>query len=203
MGTFLAVSLAACVAAGSPQASPGPDGKARPALVRSVIPLSADARAQLAARVLAHPDLPQRDGGHRLAAIRVIAQQTAGVNGPVQSLVTVVLFDHTALEARRVTMDPATNQLLVNERLPGRPQRSDRELADAVAIVRRDPVLARLIAEGGVLDGGFVVDDPRGSRRRMIQLKLTNADRRALLRSIIVDLTLGQLASVADANGER
>jgi len=114
-----------------------------------------------------------------------------------------VLFDHTALEARRVTMDPATNQLLLNERLAGRPQRSDRELAEAAALVQHDSGLARLLADGGVLDGGFIVDDPGGSRRRMIQMKLMSADRRALLRSIVVDLTLGEIASVSDSNGGR
>lgn len=56
---------------------------------------------------------------------------------------------------------------------------------------------------GAVLDGGFVVDDPRGSRRRMIQLKLMNANRRALLRSILVDLTAGEIASASDANSGR
>jgi hypothetical protein len=203
MRICLAVSFAALVAAATPQLSPVQDGKSNAPRVRSVVPLSPDESAQLAARVLAHPDLPQRESGHRLAAIRVTAERSIDTRDTAKTIVTVVLFDHTALEARRVLIDPATNLLLLNERLPGRPQRSDRELAEAVAIVRSDPVLARLIDEGGVLDGGFVVDDPRGSRRRMIQMKLMSADRRALLRSIIVDLTAGEIASVSDGNGGR
>jgi hypothetical protein len=100
-------------------------------------------------------------------------------------------------------MDLATGQLLLNERLPGHPQRSDRELAEAVAIVRRDSGLARLLDEGGVLDGGFIVDDPRGTRHRTLQMKLMSADRRALLRSIVVDLTSGEITSVTDSHGGR
>jgi hypothetical protein len=93
--------------------------------------------------------------------------------------------------------------LLVNEILPGRPQRSDGELAEATSIVQRDPALARLLRDGGVLDGGFVIDDPRGSRRRMIQMKLISSDRRTPLRTIVVDLTRGEIASASNANGGR
>lgn len=203
MNTRVAVGIVAIAAAITPQPSPAQDGKSNPPRVRHAVPLSADASAQLAGRVLAHPDLPQREQGHRLAAIRVAAEETVHVGDTATTVVTVVLFDHTALEARRVRMDLATGQLLLNERLPGRPQRSDRELAEAVAIVRRDPALARLLDEGGVLDGGFIVDDPRGSRRRAIQMKLMSADRLSLLCSIVVDLTLGDVASVTHSHGGR
>ena len=66
-------------------------------MVRSAVPLSADASAQIAERVLAHPDLPQRDSGHRLAAIRVSAENATAADATASSVVTVVLFDHTAL----------------------------------------------------------------------------------------------------------
>jgi hypothetical protein len=191
MTILLAVSLAVIAAAMAP---PVQEGKSNAAATHSVA-LSAAARTRLAARVLAHPDLPQRAQGHRLAAIRVTAESSTD---PANTIVTLVVFDHTALEARRIMLDAATNRLLLNERLPGRPQRSDDELAEAVGIVRGDPALARLIVEGGVLDGGFVVDDPGGSRRRMIQLKLMSADRRALLRTIVVDLTDRRIAVVGE-----
>jgi hypothetical protein len=157
----------------------------------------------LTVAVLSHPELPQRTANHRLTAIRVTAVTAGEAKDMSKTLVTVVLFDHTALEARRVTMDLATHRLLSNELLPGRPQRSDREYAEAVAIVRRDPVLASLLDGGAVLDGGFVVDDPRGSRRRMIQLKLMRGDRRSLLRTVVVDLTRGEIAEVSSGNGGR
>jgi hypothetical protein len=203
MNTRVAVAILAFAAAITPQLSPAQDGKSDPPRTRHGVPLSADASAQLAERVLAHADLAQRERGHRLAAIRVTAEASVDAAAATTTVVTVVLFDHTALEARRVRMDLATGQLLLNERVPGRPQRSARELAEAVAIVRRDPALARLLDDGGVLDGGFIVDDPRGSRRRTIQVKLMSADRRVLLRSIVVDLTLGDVASVTDSHGGR
>jgi hypothetical protein len=201
MNGFLVVGLvgAAGIVA---HAAPIQDGKANVPVVRQAVPLSADARAQLAARVLAHPNLPQRQSGHRLAVIRVTAAGTSDSGAIAKTVVTVVLFDHTALEARRVLFDPGTNQLLLNDRLPGRPQRSDAERDEAVAIVRHDPVLARLLDDGGVLEGGFIVDDPRGSRRRIMDLKLMSADRRALLRSILVDLTAGEIALVTGAGGD-
>ena len=203
MRTFFAVSLAIFSIAITASPSEAQEGKSNAPRLRSAVTLSAAAIEQLADRVLAHPDLPRRAGGHRLAAIRVTAEDIVDAGDTAKRIVTATLFDHTALEARRVVMDLASNQLLLNERLTGRPQRSDRERDEAVAIVRRDPALARLLADGGVLDGGFIVDDPRGSARRMIQMKLMRADRRALLRSIVVDLTTGQIASITGANGGR
>jgi len=208
MSILRIVGLATLAVVFMPHTSPAQDTKSKAPLVRSAVPLSADASAQIAGRVLAHPDLPQRERGHRLAAIRVSAEDTSAAGAAIAgvaptSLVTVVLFDHTALEARRVVMDQATNRLLLNEILPGRPQRSDQELAEAISIVQRDPALARLLGDGGVLDGGFVIDDPRGSRRRMIQIKLISGDRRTPLRTIVVDLTRGEIASTSNANGGR
>lgn len=201
MSTLPTVTLVvALLAPASPVAQ---DAKADAARVRSVVSLSATASAQIAQRVLRHPDLPQRAAGHRLVAIRVTAESIADASGNQKTMASVVLFDHTALEARRVVIDQATDRLLSNERLSGRPQRSDGELTDAIAVLRRDPILGRLLDAGAVLDGGFIVDDPGGSRRRMIQLKLLRADRRALLRSILVDLTRGEIASISETHGGR
>lgn len=203
MNTFLVIGLATVVLSISPPRSLAQDGKPKAAPTGNVVTLSADASAQLAERVLAHPDLPQRAAGHRLAAIRVSAEESLDAGGTPSTVTTVVLFDHTALEARRVSVDSATNRVLLNDLLPGRPQRSDRERDEAASIVARDPALARLIGAGAVLDGGFIVDDPRGSRRRMIQMKLISGDRRTPLRTIVVDLTRGDIAAVATANGGR
>jgi len=197
----LALIFAATTTAVTLQPSASQDRKPDSPQARRAVSLSPEASAQVADRVLAHPDLPQRQRGHKLAAIRVTVDDMADAGGAATTVVTVVLFDHTALESRRVTLDPATNRLLRNDLLPGRPQRSERELAEASSIVQRDPTLARLLEDGAVLDGGFIIDDPRGSRRRMIQMKLISADRRSPLRTIVVDLTRGQIASVSLANG--
>ena len=203
MRTFLAVTLAILAAAITAAPSEAQEGKTNPPRVRRAVTLSAAASDQLGERVLGHADLPQRAKGHRLAVIRVTAEDVIEASEPPRRIATVTLFDHTALESRRLMMDLTTNLVLLDERLSGHPQRSDRERDEAEAILRRDPALARLLAAGGVLDGGFIVDDPRGSAHRAIQLKLMRADRRALLRSIVVDLTTGQIASVSRTNGGR
>jgi hypothetical protein len=136
-----------------------------------------------------HPGVTRQAQGHRLAAIRVTVGSATSPSGEARTIVTAVLFDHTAGEARRVMIDAASGEVLASEVLPGRPQSSREEVEEATQIIRRDPTLARMLDEGGILDGGFIVSDPAGSRRRMIQLKLLTSDRLSLLQSITVDLT--------------
>jgi hypothetical protein len=197
------VSLALMTAAAG--SSSAQTAKPDPALVQRPIPLTSAARASLAQWVLAHPAVQQSTPGHRLAAIRVTAADATDPAGKTRTIVTAVLFDHTALEARRITIDANSNGILSSERLPGAPQSSIEERGEAVAIVRRNAEFARLLDRGAVLDGGFIVADPAGSRRRMIQLKLMSADRHTLLRSITVDLTRQEMAatSIAAAAGAR
>jgi len=151
--------------------------------------LSAGERSSVMARVLAHPDLASRFAGHRLTGIRATTATMTGMSGESRTILTVVLFDHTALETRNVSIDAVTNVLIADEVVAGRPQRSAEELEEASAIIRQDEALRRLLDRGAVLDGGFIVDDPGGSRRRTIQFKLVTADRRTLVRTITVDLT--------------
>lgn len=166
-----------------------------PAHVRRPIASSAESRKDAIQRVLAHPDVTAQAPGHRLVGIRAAAAIAADATGMARTVFTVVLFDHTALEARRVEIDVDANRVLRNERLTGRPQSASQEVDAAIAIVRRDRALARLLDRGAVLDGGFIVDDPGGSRRRMLQLKMMTADRRSLIQTITVDLTRGEIAS--------
>lgn len=164
--------------------------------VRNSIALTADDRESIIRRVLAHPDVTAQAPGHRLVGIRATAE-TAGGSGAARAIFSVVLFDHTALEARRVQIDATSGRILRNERLPGRPQSSPAEVEDAIAIVRRDADLARQLDAGAVFDGGFIVDDPAGSRRRMLQFKMMTADRRSPIRTITVDLTRREIAAAA------
>jgi hypothetical protein len=161
---------------------------------RRSVTLSGDERVSVIARVLAHPGVSGSATGHRLAGIRATATTTTSVSGQSRSIVTVILFDHTALETRRVSIDAVTNVLIADEVVSGHPQRSPEELEEASAIIRQDEALGQLLDQGAVLDGGFIVDDPVGSRRRMIQFKLVSGDRRALLRTITIDLTLQRVA---------
>ena len=191
---ILGVGLIAGAAA---QATPlqGAHGKAGAGLVPRGLPFEDEAREGILHKVLTHPGVAHHSPAHRLAAIRLTVGKATDPSGETRSIATVVLFDHTVGEARRVLLDLDTGALLANRLLPGRPQGSREESEEAARIIRRDPGLAGLLDEGGVLDGGFVVADPGGSRRRMMQLKLLSADRRRLLRSVTVDLTEGVIAA--------
>lgn len=157
------------------------------------VTLSGNERISAIGRVLAHPGVNGSASGHRLAGIRAIAT-TTNVSGQSRSILTVILFDHTALETRSVSIDTVTNALIADQVVSGHPQRSPEELEEASVIIRQDEAIDRLLDRGAVLDGGFIVDDPGGSRRRMIQFKLVSGDRRTLLRTITVDLTLQRVA---------
>jgi hypothetical protein len=194
---WVAVFAVALVTAGAggAAASQNPDDKSETELSRRSVPLDDAERKQLLRWVLTRPSVTRLAPGHRFAGIRVTLAAVVAATGQTQMIATAVLFDHTDGEAHRVDVDADSGDLLTHERLPGRPQRSPEEFEDAVRIVRRDDVLGRLLDDGAVLDGGFIVDDPAGSRHRMIQLKLLSADRFTLLRSITVDLTDRVIAS--------
>jgi len=157
--------------------------------------LDNQSRKALLEWVLAHPGVVQRGRGHRLTGIRITLDAVTDDASATKTVATAVIFDHTDGEARRVEIDTDSGEILAEQTLPGRPQSSREEFEEAIQVIRDDPELGGLLDEGAVLDGGFIVDDPGGSRRRMIQLKLLSRDRYTLLRSITVDLTLGVIAS--------
>lgn len=192
-------ALIVTVAGTAGESAASQDRKAAGDVGQSTVPLTVEARRGLVRWVIAQPAVAQATGGHRLAAVRVAAATVTDSPGKTRTVVTAVLFDHTALEAWRVALDAVSGELLSSERLPGRPQSSAEEFEEAVQIVRGDATLARLLDGGAVLDGGFIVDDPGGSRRRMIQLKLVSADRRTPIRTITVDLTRQRIASAGAA----
>lgn len=178
-GTLLVTAGAMAAAVATVEAQ---ERKRELPLADRVVPLSEPARTALERRLLSHPDVAGDALDHRRAVIRMTAGTITDASGKARNIVTAVLFDHTALEARRIVLDSGSGEVLVNDRLAGRPQSSRQEVAEAVEVIRRDVELARLLKQGGVLDGGFIVDDPAGSRRRAIQLKILSPDRRSLLR---------------------
>jgi hypothetical protein len=158
--------------------------------------------------VLAHPSISQRARGHRLAGIRVSLEEITD-SSKTTTVATFVLFDHTTGEARRVEVDASTGEITSDVPLPGHPQSSREEVSDAIEIMRGDVEIARLLDDGAVVDGGFIVDDPEPdrarqatpdqtetpARHRLIQLKVLSRDRFTLLRSVVVDLTDSVIAS--------
>jgi hypothetical protein len=109
----------------------------------------------------------------------------------------VIRFDHANGVASRVVLDEASGKLLQQQTYPGRPQSSRQEFQDAICIIGGDSALGRLIAEGAVAEGGFIVDGPAGhpASHRYIQIRLLSPDRQLLLRVALIDLTDRLVAS--------
>lgn len=108
-----------------------------------------------------------------------------------------IRFDHASGMASRVVIDEGSGKVLQQQIYAGRPQSSWREFQDAVCIIGSDPTVGRLIAEGALAEGGFIVDGPAGHRasHRYIQIRLLSPDRQHLLRVVLVDLTERAVAS--------
>lgn len=111
--------------------------------------------------------------------------------------IAAIRFDHTSGKASRVVLDE-NGKVLQEHVYAGRPQSSRYEFHDALLIIGCDPALGRLIAEGAVAEGGFIVDGPAGhpASHRYIQIRLLSTDRQNLLRVALVDLTERVVASV-------
>jgi len=112
-------------------------------------------------------------------------------------MIGMIRFDYASGVATRVVVDESSGKILQYQTYPGRPQSSRQEFHEAVSIIGHDPKLARLVEGGAVTEGGFIVDGPAGHPRndRYIQIRLLSADRRNLLRVVLVDLTERVVAS--------
>ena len=157
-------------------------------------PFVAEDRALIARRVLADPKLAEIRS-HRVRVLTVVP--SVPEKDEPQRQASTILFDYTQGRAYRARLDLGTGAVTRLDALPGRPQPSTDEIAEASAIVARDPVHARLMKQGAVLEGGFAVDGPRGtsSRDRFVQFHLVTADRMRFLREVTVDLTAGKIAA--------
>jgi len=107
------------------------------------------------------------------------------------------LLVYTSGTASRIVTDEKTGAVLSEQRLPGRPQSSREEFREAVEIIGRDSDLSSLLSDGAIAEGGFIVDGPpdHPSRHRYIQIRLLTPDRGKMLRVVLVDLTIGAVAS--------
>lgn len=145
-----------------------------------------------------------RQAGVFLLALLPLHAQSIGLEITVLRLVrgfdrttTTIRIDYVSGSAERTVVDEKSGKVLQQRRLAGRPQGSKDEFWRAVAIIGNDPGLARLLADGAVTEGGFIVDGPAGGEAndRYIQIRLLSADRCTLLRVVIVDLSASRVAS--------
>lgn len=162
-------------------------------------PLTAAERTRLSERALAYLQRSglkvriSRNQRLRILSVKRLPAEKSAATGLVAS---VVAFNYSEGRATRLIMDSSTGAVLREERLRGRPQPSEEELQEAGQIVRREPELARILEAGGILEGGFTVDDPkrRSTRDRFIQFQILTSDRQGLQRFVTVNLTTGRLA---------
>jgi hypothetical protein len=190
------VSLATCVIAGTQSASIGigiPGRQSQAGNIQEVF--TPDERARLSDKALAHLKGSLRVKEQRLRVLGV--KRLPSEKGADQkSIASVVVFNYSQGTATRLILDSSDGTVLREERLRGRPQASEEELEEARQIIRADPEHARLLEAGGVLEGGFVVDDParRSTSGRFIQFQILTSDRQGLQRFVTVNLTTGRIA---------
>ena len=75
---------------------------------------------------------------------------------------------------------------------------SDKEIDLALAIARADPTIRRELAQGYTLDGGFLLEEPRGERcelgSRCLQVFVFDLVGRRVVHHLIVDLATSSIA---------
>jgi hypothetical protein len=115
--------------------------------------------------------------------------------------IIAIRFDHASGIASRVVIDEESGKVVQEQPYPGRPQSSWQEFHDAVCIIGGHSALGRLIAEGAIAEGGFIVDGPSGhpASHRYIQIRLLSPDRQQLLQVALVDLTGHVVASARNS----
>jgi hypothetical protein len=155
---------------------------------------------QIAAQVLAHPDVTKSQPGHEIEVLRVVRQlgEVKPTNlPPTIKLAEVTLLDHTTGQAQRLLIDPSRNLIVRRSVMRGTPSPSEEELTEALEIIRADPGHAKLLTSGGQLSGGFEASAPGSSpaSHRYLQFQVLSPDRKHIERIIIVDLTANTIAS--------
>jgi hypothetical protein len=120
-------------------------------------------------------------------------ESTDKVNGADVYRRMEVVFNYDSGVAQQRAYD-AEGRLL-SSRTVAQPRPTREEMAEAVAIIEKDPKLGRIVQRAKpVYEGGFLLQEAKGyacgpgTRCLQVQL-LTGADRLGLLRWVVVDLT--------------
>jgi hypothetical protein len=149
-----------------------------------------------AARVLDLPAVQAAIAGHRIRVLRVWSELAKGRDGDVARTV-VVVRDYDSGTAREIAAEIGTGRVEMRELAGVQP--SAEEIEDGMSIVRRDPALARLVADPGLeLVGGFhnrssYSDDPC-SRDVCLEFAFLKPDYRGPERYVVVNLSRGVVA---------
>ena len=144
-------------------------------------------------------------GVPRQRVIRAWQDTVKTPEGEVARRVEVV-FDYAQGVAFENAYD-ASGRRLGSVALARQPRPSQEEIDEAVAILRADAYVGRILSRtGGIPEGGFILEERAGQacgpRTRCLQILIVSPDRRGLLRRVVVDLTKGLVAYRAYVPGD-
>jgi hypothetical protein len=117
-------------------------------------------------------------------------------------IASVTFFNYTAGKAFRTYVDVSNSVVIQVQELAGRPPASPEELEIARRLLQQDKDAKLLLDQRGEIEGGFIVDPPRGipPKDRVVQFHILTDNRRKLERIVTVDLTANRVVgSVAPA----
>lgn len=141
-----------------------------------------------------------RDRSRQATDLRVVRswRDTVKIRGRDEPRSVEIVFDPGAGVARRRIYDTA-GDLVSDEELADQPQPSTEEIADAVAMVRRDPELGSLLRrKRAVLHGGPLLreaeGEPCGPGSRCVYVFMVSESGWNLHRLSAVDLRRGRIA---------
>jgi hypothetical protein len=118
-------------------------------------------------------------------------------------------YDEGVTIERIISADGKVVSTRVRKRGEGTPRPTPEEIAEAMAIVRADAELSRIMDNASAeLDGGFALNEEPGRAcgpgTRCLQIQMKTADDgHGLVRWVVVDLTKGSLAYRAYGEGSR
>lgn len=162
------------------------------------IPLTVQEQTQISTSVLTRLQNNRITANQRFKVLRVTSTLSDKETTTEKRIGRVVVFNYSTGVAWRFEVDALSGQVLSEEPLRGRPQSSTQEVQEAIGIILANQELTRLLQTGSILEGGFIVDSPKGTSQinRYIQMQVLNRDRNRIQKLITVDLTRKVIASL-------
>ena len=190
---------AVCALALAVSASPPIRGAERPAPARiepSRSTITEGERRELVSWALSRPQVRAKASGHRTRVLRVWSDAVKGEKGTTRRNF-VLVRDYDAGLALEIGADAGGGNLEVRELRGVQP--SAEEIAEGMAIVRRDPALAQFGRDPGLeLHGGFhtrsIYSDDPCSREICLDFAFMRPNYEGPARYVIVNLTRGIVA---------
>jgi hypothetical protein len=139
---------------------------------------------------------PVRDPGLPRTRVLRTWSDTIKVDGRDVARRVTIVFDYTAGVAWESAYDSSGVEISRREITTNLPQPSPEEFDEAVALLRADPAIGRIMARTNARpEGGFLLEEdagePCGPRTRCLQILLMAENSMGLLRRVVVDLTKG------------